>query len=70
VLTNPAPTNWNSQSARGCVQLPNLEVLINSISEQLFAPRQKASKPIVGAQVFKINFVFNTKLQLQTGAGD
>jgi hypothetical protein len=48
-VDKPRTDNWISQSARGFVQLPYLEVLIKSISEQLFAPRQTAEKPIVGA---------------------
>ncbi|MDI3535823.1 MAG: hypothetical protein PWP16_1104 [Eubacteriaceae bacterium] len=56
-VDKPRTDNWISQSARGFVQLLNLKVLINNISEQLFAPRQTAEKPIVGAQVLKIAMI-------------
>jgi 5-(carboxyamino)imidazole ribonucleotide mutase len=36
-------------------------VLIIGVFEQLFAPRQTTEKPIVGAQVFNINFVFSLR---------
>jgi hypothetical protein len=41
--------------------LPNLKVLIFDVFQQLFAPRRTTEKPIVGAQVDKINLDFSLK---------